>query len=442
MADVIFHTSFIKINIGIMKKYLSTTVFALSFCSAFAAGTWVGGNIDGNDYTGDINKTITGDYEYVIGGNYHNGKSIGNVEGNITLNVVEANVNGNFAGGSELFYNDDDKTAEEKAQLKGYVSGKVTVNFESGTIGVSLYIGNISGVSNVPNNYVGATELNFNGGEIKGDIVMAGASYSSVKNDVVLNMSAGTVGVDICGAYNYNNVGGNVVINISGGDVKGNIYAGGATGSVVEGNVDIVLSSEANIVGNVYAGNYSNATINGNTSVTLKDNAKVGGIVSGGDYASGTIGGLKNLTIYNYTGSDTVKVSSFDNLTVTGTENITLSGALDLANLTIDENSSVSLSAGSVVDSYTLVFSEDFSTGDVLRIDAFDVSIGGETIAFSSLATENVSMFNVMDKDGETFALNYEDGSFSVGAAIPEPAEWAAIFGALALGFVIYRRRR
>ncbi len=358
------------------------------------------------------------------------------------MNIVEANVSKNFAGGNELFYNDDSKSAEEKAQLKGYVSGKVTVNFVSGIIGGSLHIGNISGVSNVPNNYVGATELNLNGGEIKGDIVMAGASYSSVKNDAVLNMSAGSVGVDICGAYSYSNVGGNVVINVSGGDVKGNIYAGGATGSVVEGNVDIVLSSEANIVGNVYAGNYSNATINGNTSVTLKDNAKVGGIVSGGDYASGTIGGSKNLTIDNYTGSDTVKVSSFDNLTVIGTENISLDGILNLDNLAIDKNSSVSLSAGSIVDSYTLIFSEDFSTGSLLSIEGFDVTIGEETTAFSSLATENPSMFNVMDKDGEMFALNYKDGSFSAGVAVPEPAEWATIFGALAFVFAIYRRRK
>ncbi len=31
---------------------------------------------------------------------------------------------------------------------------------------------------------------------------------------------------------------------------------------------------------------------------------------------------------------------------------------------------------------------------------------------------------------------------FWTGAAIPEPAEWAAIFGAIALGFAIYRRRK
>ena len=40
------------------------------------------------------------------------------------------------------------------------------------------------------------------------------------------------------------------------------------------------------------------------------------------------------------------------------------------------------------------------------------------------------------------FAAEDGTGEFSVMFSVPEPSTWAAIFGALALAFAIYRRRK
>ncbi len=55
---------------------------------------------------------------------------------------------------------------------------------------------------------------------------------------------------------------------------------------------------------------------------------------------------------------------------------------------------------------------------------------------------EDGSLKNIFAGEDKVALYQREDGSLSISAVIPEPAEWAAIFGALALGFVAYRRRK
>ena len=63
---------------------------------------------------------------------------------------------------------------------------------------------------------------------------------------------------------------------------------------------------------------------------------------------------------------------------------------------------------------------------------------------------QNLSFYEE-DVDGDTTTLSKLDVNFVETVAgsgqywvnaVPEPAEWAMIFGAIALGFVIYRRRK
>ena len=53
----------------------------------------------------------------------------------------------------------------------------------------------------------------------------------------------------------------------------------------------------------------------------------------------------------------------------------------------------------------------------------------------------------VVNGETWTFGEQYDyiksnDGGFYVNAVVSEPAEWAAIFGVIALAFVAYRRRK
>ena len=60
---------------------------------------------------------------------------------------------------------------------------------------------------------------------------------------------------------------------------------------------------------------------------------------------------------------------------------------------------------------------------------------------------KSVKKVSILDADGSAFeglALHATEGGYFLASAtaVPEPAEWAMIFGAIALGFAIYRRRK
>ncbi len=69
----------------------------------------------------------------------------------------------------------------------------------------------------------------------------------------------------------------------------------------------------------------------------------------------------------------------------------------------------------------------------------------GDRILFANKLTDTVlSKMSINNLTGENILYLGKEGnyhSYSV-AAVPEPAEWAMIFGAIALGFVAYRRRK
>ena len=90
-----------------------------------------------------------------------------------------------------------------------------------------------------------------------------------------------------------------------------------------------------------------------------------------------------------------------------------------------------------------LIFT-DFENGLVkLGIDESTLASDG-TI---SLGLENTSLkISGFTKDGKAltdgWSIDSDGYLFNLGAAVPEPAEWAAIFGAIALAFAAYRRRK
>ncbi len=96
------------------------------------------------------------------------------------------------------------------------------------------------------------------------------------------------------------------------------------------------------------------------------------------------------------------------------------------------------------VDNGTIVFKDfaDFT---------FSETTFNDEDKLLSLGTWNLSL-KLTDKDGisindDTLVWNWDaiDGGYALSvssASVPEPAEWAAIFGAIAIGLAIYRRRK
>ena len=145
---------------------------------------YIGGNTDGTDYVGDIVNNVSGSYYEIVGGNQRSNAATGNVEGNITLNLDNIDVsysNGFICGGNLLNYLD--KPYDHKETM-GYVSGKVTINFNSGILsaGQGLYGGNAGGIPYQTNNWVGSVEMNLNGGNVIGpDAYVAGSGSAYAK---------------------------------------------------------------------------------------------------------------------------------------------------------------------------------------------------------------------------------------------------------------------
>ncbi|MBE6411774.1 MAG: PEP-CTERM sorting domain-containing protein [Opitutales bacterium] len=81
-----------------------------------------------------------------------------------------------------------------------------------------------------------------------------------------------------------------------------------------------------------------------------------------------------------------------------------------------------------------------FSTGDN---DDYIYSYEENVLTIKNgSSTKTISILNESGQAFEGLALHATEGGYFLAAAVPEPAEWAMIFGALALGLAIYRRRK
>ena len=73
-----------------------------------------------------------------------------------------------------------------------------------------------------------------------------------------------------------------------------------------------------------------------------------------------------------------------------------------------------------------------------------DLGFGSDDILTFVISIDN-SLIPEMPTEGEGIGFGHNTYKFNLtlsGTAVPEPAEWAAIFGAIALGAAVYRRRK
>ena len=88
-------------------------------------------------------------------------------------------------------------------------------------------------------------------------------------------------------------------------------------------------------------------------------------------------------------------------------------------------------------------FSKDLFEGSDENFNFADIF--GENAGIVLSALEGGKEFTVIDANGNEYAAEFDEtggGVIHIGGQIPEPSTYAAIFGALALAFAAYRRRK
>lgn len=111
---------------------------------------------------------------------------------------------------------------------------------------------------------------------------------------------------------------------------------------------------------------------------------------------------------------------------------------------TITVASDAKIDASSIsFEKLQISFLEDFSSGSDVNLNLADIF--GENAGVVAAALESGKEFTVIDANGNEYEAEFDETGGSVihiGGQIPEPSTYAAIFGALALAFAAYRRRK
>lgn len=173
--------------------------------------------------------------------------------------------------------------------------------------------------------------------------------------------------------------------------------------------------------------------------------------------AESTAGGAAYAMVNDNTGAFTIKgdstIHTFDG-DIASKGNLIFDGHFKLLNCKIEAMSGMEITAGSSLEwRDKLVVEGDVTIDDSAILNIYLSSIGlDEYLALESDASITLSGeidLNVYDQGGQLFEdwkyeLRHGEGGDQlwITAAVPEPAAYAAIFGALALAFAAYRRRK
>jgi len=422
---------------------------------------FVGGSREGGNVNGNINIDMTGGKinTYLVGGNYQSQNSV--IKGNIDISVTGGSVSHGIRGGS---MGGAGSIMETDGNVTIYVGGDAYIGKSGGeAISSAGSYATVKDVTiTVADNAVVDSTIYGGGGRTLTDSNRNNASdlsYDEIKysaENVKINIEGGTVNGDVYGgALKYSGVKSSE-INVSAGTVNGNLYgAGGEDGSgkftLLSENAKINLSG-GKITGNVYGGGSNQtALVKGDVFITVSNDVQIDGIIYGTANGS-VVEGTKNLSIESFNGS-ALSVSDFNKIEISADSKVVFSDAFDVDTLIVEvptptitlfsTDAQVTLAEGTTFDTLTLV--GDFAeTENSVSLDSiFGDSTG---VVLSAMEDENAS-FTVVDSNGqewttENVSFDGNKVSFDLGTAVPEPSTYAMIFGAIALGFVAYRRRK
>ena len=332
------------------------------------------------------------------------------------------------------------------SNANGTIRSGGSINVERGATTCGLHIGEIYGGGNLAHGNAGTINIGCTGaqGEGIGD-VYGGANQANVGNNILLNITGGsidrvfggnntsgtisgtiTVNVEwdnsscykylgsVFGGGNLASYTGSPVVNINNGTVTNNVYGGGkGSSAVVTGNPVVTVGDLTNghssyvavVTGDVYGGGDA-AAVTGNTSVTIqKANTNVGSAYGGGNAAA--ISGTTLLTMTDGTAGN-------------------LYGGGNAAG--VGSTATVNMNGGTVT---TGIYGGCNSTGDITG--AVTVNINGGTIGSSSSAA---NIHGGGFGQNTTTSNNVEVTIGSAVGAQTYPTIYGDVYGGSALGKV------
>ncbi len=367
------------------------------------------------NFSGASAKTITGDFDV-------NGDSIVTLKNNATLDVAK----------SFTVKDSSSATVEVGSTLNASGTALTVGSKTDGSAVASFTVSGTVDATNATFNSIGFTNIDINNGA---KVNVASVNYMFA-DQATLSVDGNGVGatvningeMNVTGAFNthsYNKitVGSTGKLTVGGIlNISGNAPLANNDKSVIS----VVINSAGNSVGNVFMAEYGGFRVNA-------DN----------DWSGASVllrGGRTTIEVGN---GATLELNSLLSVAEVSGKTTTLK---------VEAGSKLILSSingNGVSGSNTFVGYGQLADGNSNMLNILNFEEG--TILFRALGTdeENANFLSHVKLDGAINAdLHFSSFDASAGGywltlvSIPEPAEWAAIFGAIALAMAIYRRRK
>jgi len=225
-----------------------------------------------------------------------------------------------------------------------------------------------------------------------------------------------------------------------------------------QGSMYITLNGNEEQI-NTSINNAGTLSVAANASLSAGDySIALNGLTNSADATVKAYGGTINGNIFTAFGFQNITLDSAESVSVVDNGRVAVDGGT--VTMAFNTDSALVNGVSDVTSSLSQAVGSDFAKMSAYE---FDVVIdSGDTVVLSfyvgdsTLTTDNFSIFHKADGgqwgkandisnvsyDGEYLSFVVSSFSSYGYAAVPEPSTYAVILGALALGFVVYRRRR
>ncbi len=316
----------------------------------------------------------------------------------LTLGAGTASQRGGFA----IYGNDTESIIEGSISTIGRMTVKASSETAGSTWSRDYYLTSIGwrGTETTTVTFKG------NGSLTQQGVHTAYNDFTGAKNKIYGTLNLGTSEAVLNGSLTYDDF-----VYFMGANSTLNLYS---SNKIVSG------ASVESITANKTAG-YTNATSQGNSTffVVGESATEIG--------KAGAAGLIINAFVENDFGA----IDAYSGSTITlNTSSIKAGDVLSVEKLLITADASGNKS---------LTLNLNFAGDNTLQIENFKE-------LYDSLGSD--LSVNIFDSQTQSYVAGVLDTNYTVDAsgfistvAVPEPAEWAVIFGAIALAFVVYRRR-
>lgn len=472
-----------QIDIYMKNRIKISAIFAIASSAAFGAETVInypsegtlpfGGNTSSLEINidGDTNGSIVAvgsSAQIGIHGqdaltiNYNSGTTLNYLSSVGPEGTINGNINVNVANGS--FNNQTSSPAITEALLgtsygksSAVISGNVNISIANGE-----FYGNVFGGGGAT--VMGNTSLVIAGGTFKAeDGVFAGNAWGG---ETYGNVSLKITGGDFSEAnvyagnhrtnpasFSQNYIHGNTSLVVEGGTFK-NLNGGSTDGKegrlagrsnntsiVIRANDNIAINGDINASSGFVDGNAEVTFVGDASKLTFTGNVKT---ASTNSAANASLGGKASIKIGTaeeaFTGDFNAKINDgFASLEVSNAATeVNFANSFNVESLSVESGAKIGLAGETSFGKFSILFDGEFSGGET--IDYADVFANAETQTVVLSAIESGAQFTVFGGDQE-WSTTFENGQFTVASAIPEPAEFAAFLGILAVLCAAARRR-